>query len=137
MAHLLKFLGSGTRQMDEGLVPRVLRELRFPKRPHFRVGDKVVLYALGHDRVFAIVEVFTRPHEIEGPNNWDEWQCETRPVIAMGYAGAPRLEDIDASRKLGESIRRHSHIALRDDEYTNALDGLRAAGAEEEGFYRP
>jgi hypothetical protein len=55
----------------------------------------------------------------------------------MGYAGAPRLEDIDASRKLGESIRRHSHIALRDDEYTNALDGLRAAGAEEEGFYRP
>ena len=136
MANWLKLLGSGTGRMDEALVPRVLRELRFPKRSRMAVGDKVALYALGHDRVFGIVEIFGRPYEIKGPNIWDRWQVETRPVLWMGYAAAPRLRDITADRNLQVSIREHSHIRLTDDEYRLAVDALRAAGAKEDRFYR-
>ncbi len=124
--------------MDESLVPRVLRELRFPKRPRLAVGDKMALYALGHDRVFAIVEIFGRPYPIEGPNKWDKWQVETRPVLAMGYEGAPTLSDVSVGgRDLRTSIRQQAHIGLTDDEYERAVMLLRQAGAVEDTFYRP
>jgi hypothetical protein len=137
MAHWLKNLGSGTGRMDESLIPRVLRELRFPRRPRVAVGDKMALYALGHDRVFAIVEIFARPYEIEGPNNWDRWEVETRPVLSMGYHGAPRLADLTVDRDLELSVRQQSHIGLTGDEYRRAVELLRAAGATEDGLYRP
>jgi hypothetical protein len=123
--------------MDESLVPRVLRELRFPKRPRIAIGDRMALYAVGHDCVFAIVEIFQRPYEIEGPNNWDSWQVETRPVLSMCYSGAPRLADLAVQRDLHESIRQHSHIGLTDAEYQRAIAALRMAGAKEDRFYRP
>jgi hypothetical protein len=124
--------------MDESLIPRVLRELRFPKRPRISVGDKMALYALGHDCVFAIVEIFGRPYPIEGPNNWDKWQVETRPVLSMGYAGAPTLAEISVGqRDLRTSIRQQTHIGLSDSEYEQLVVLLRAAGAAEDSFYRP
>ena len=66
----LKMLGSGDGAMAETIVPQVLRLLRFPRRPSVAVGDKLVLYALGHDRVFAIVEAFSPVRPGEGDNPW-------------------------------------------------------------------
>jgi hypothetical protein len=137
MAHWLKLLGSGTGEMDETLVPRVLRELRYPSRPRTSIDDRIALYALGADRVFAIVAVFGHPYEIAGPNHWDEWQVETRPALWMGYEGAPRLGDLIVARDLHQSIRQHTHIKLRPEEYQRAVDALRVAGAEEDSLYRP
>lgn len=124
--------------MDESLVPRVLRELRFPKRPRVAVGDKMALYALGHDRVFAIVEVFGRPYQIEGPNNWDRWQVETRPALWMGYGGAPTLAEISVGdRDLRASIRQQTHIELADTEYDRLVELLRSSEAIEDSLYHP
>jgi hypothetical protein len=120
-------------------VPRVLTELRFPRRPSIQVGDKIGLYALGHDRVFAIVEAFGRAKPGEGENPWDRWVMEVREVMSIAYADAPRLAEISVAsdRDLSLSIRQQSHISLRDEEYERLVERLRNAGAREDGFYRP
>jgi hypothetical protein len=124
--------------MDEEIVPLVLRELRFPSRPSIRVGEKIVLYALGHDRVFGIVEAFTKVRQGEGDKPWDRWLMDVREVMSTDYASAPTLAAISTSgRELATSIRQQSHIGLREDEYEAAVRLLRAAGAREDRFYRP
>src|SRR3954451_11516230 len=138
MAHWLKMLGSGTGRMDEEIVPLVLRALRFPSRPSIRVGDKIVLYALGHDRVFGIVEAFTKVRQGEGDNPWDSWVMDVREIMSTDYTSAPTLAAISASgRELAVSIRQQSHIGLREEEYEAAVRLLRDAGAQEDRFYRP
>src|SRR4051812_15731641 len=138
MAHWLKMLGSGTGRMGEKIVPFVLRELRFPSRPSIRVGEKIVLYALGHDRVFAVVEAFTKVRQGEGDKPWDKWVMDVREVMSTDYASAPTLAGISASgRDLATSIRQQSHIGLREGEYEAAVRLLRDAGAREDRFYRP
>jgi hypothetical protein len=133
----LKMLGSGDHAMAETIVPQVLRLLRFPRRPSVSVGDKLVLYALGHDRAFAIVEAFSPIRPGEGDNPWDKWFLDVREVMSTSYAAAPRLSQLSvAGRSLGESIGRHSHIQLRADEYDRAVTLLREAGAAEDRLYR-
>ena len=138
MTYWLKMLGSGSHAMDESLVPRVLREIRSPKRPGFNAGDRLVLYALGHDRVFAIVAALGSPYPGDGPNPWDRWMADVRKVMATSYARAPRLRDIcvPGGRDLHQSIRQHAHIRLTDEEYERAVAALRRAGAEEDPLYR-
>ena len=104
-----------------------------------RVGDKLVLYALGHDRAFAIVEVFTPVRPGEGPNPWDRWKCAVREVMSISYADAPTLDDLNApgGRDLRASIRQQAHLRLEDGEYERAVAALRAAGAREDSLYRP
>ena len=137
MTYWLKMLGSSRGGMDESVVPLVLSELRFPKKPSVRVGDKVVLYTLGHDKVFAIVEVFRPVERGEGPNPWDRWRCEVRKVLVTSYDRAPGLDALTSGRDLRTSIRQQSHIRLQDEEYERAVEALRAAGAEPDRLYTP
>ena len=133
----LKMLGSGTGAMDETIVPQVLRLLRFPRRPSVAVGDKLALYALGHDRVFGIVEAFSPVYEGVGDNPWDKWFLDVREVMSVPYADAPRLADVSVGgRRLADSIREHSHITLRPDEYDSVVELLGQAGAVEDRLYR-
>lgn len=130
-------LGSGNHAMAETIVPQVLRLLRFPRRPSVSVGDKIVLYALGHDRAFAIVEAFSPIRAGDGDNPWDRWFLDVREVMSTSYAAAPRLIELSvAGRNLAESIGRHSHIELRAHEYDRAVALLREAGAIEDRLYR-
>jgi hypothetical protein len=139
MSRWLKLLGTGEDAMDESAVPLVLRDIGFPRRPSLKVGDKVVLYAIGHDCVFAIVEVFSPVRAGTGPHPWDSWRCEVRPVCWTTYSNAPGLASLTApgGRDLFVSIRQQSHLKLTDGEYLRAVRGLEAAGAEMDGFYRP
>ena len=139
MTYWLKMLGTGDGPMDEAIVPQVLRRVRFTKRARIRVGDKLVLYALGHDRAFAIVEAFTPLQRGEGDKPWDRWFCDVRKVMHVPYARAPRLDDlaIPGGRDLRISIRQQGHLGLSDAEYDRAVESLRAAGADEDSFYRP
>jgi hypothetical protein len=133
----LKMLGSGDHAMAETIVPQVLRLLRFPRRPSVAVGDKLVLYALGHDRAFAIVEAFLPVRLGEGDNPWDKWFLDVREVMSAPYADSPRLAELSVGgRQLRDSIREHSHITLRPSEYDAAVRLLREAGAVEDGLYR-
>ena len=133
----LKMLGSGDHAMAEMIVPQVLRLLRFPRRPSVSVGGKLVLYALGHDRVFAIVDAFSTIRPGEGDNPWDRWFLDVREVMSTSYAAAPRLAQLSvAGRDLSVSIRQQSHIQLRPSEYDQAVTLLRQAGASEDGLYR-
>jgi hypothetical protein len=133
----LKMLGSGDHAMAETIVPQVLRLLRFPRRPSVAVGDKLVLYALGHDRAFAIVEAFLPVRPGEGDNPWDRWFLDVRAVMSVPYADSPRLAELSVGgRQLRDSIREHSHITLRPGEYDAAVRLLHEAGAVEDGLYR-
>jgi hypothetical protein len=133
----LKLLGSPEDGMAETIVPQVLRLVRFPTRPTIQIGDKLVLYVLGYDKVFGIVEAFSPVREGEGDKPWDKWFLDVRRVMKISYADAPSLDAISVSdRDLRVATRQHSHIKLRDVEYQAAVDLLRARGAEEDSLYR-
>lgn len=137
MTTWLKLLGSSEHGMAETIVPQVLRLVRFPRRPSIRVGDKLVLYVLGFDRVFGIVEAFSPVREGEGDNPWDKWFLDVREVMSLPYARSPSLDAISvAGRDLRKSIREHSHIQLRDLEYRRAVELLFEGGAIEDTLYR-
>ena len=133
----LKLLGSSEHGMAETIVPQVLRLVRFPKRPSIRVGDKIVLYVLGFDGVFGIVEVFTPVRPGDGDNPWDKWFLDVREVMSLPYAESPSIDALSvAGRDLRRSIREHSHIQLRDSEYREAVELLLGRGAVGDRFYR-
>jgi hypothetical protein len=85
-ARTLKLLGSSEHGMDESIVPQVLRLVRFPRRPSIRVGDKIVLYVLGFDRAFAIIEAFSPVRPGQGDNPWDKWFMDVREAMCVPYA---------------------------------------------------
>ena len=123
--------------MAETIVPQVLRLVRFPKRPSIRVGDKMVLYVLGFDRVFGIVEAFTNVRPGEGDNSWDKWFLDVREVMSLHTWTHPRSTcHRSPARDLRKSIREHSHIQLRDLVYRRAVELLLAGGAVEDKLYR-
>ena len=129
----LKLLGSPEHGMAETIVPQVLRLVRFPRRPSIRVGDKIALYVLKHDRVFGIVEAFSPVREGEGDNPWDKWFLDVREVMFLSYADSPSLVAISvAGRDLRRSISQQSHIQLRGLEYRRAVELLLADGAVED-----
>ena len=88
--------------MAETIVPQVLRLVRFPKRPSIRVGDKIVLYVLGFDGVFGIVEVFTPVRPGDGDNPWDKWFLDVREVMSLPYAESPSIDALSSPVGISE-----------------------------------
>jgi hypothetical protein len=133
----LKLLGSSEHGMAETIVPQVLRLVRFPRRPSIRVGDKLVLYVLGFDRLFGIVEAFAPVRPGEGDNPWDRWFLDVREVMSLPYAKSPSLDAISVGgREIRKSISQQSHIQLRELEYRRAVELLLDRGAVEDTLYR-
>ena len=93
----------------------------------------MVLYVLGFDSVFGIVEAFTNVRPGEGDNSWDKWFLDVREVMSLPYVDSPSIDALSvAGRDLRKSIREHSHIQLRDLVYRRAVACCSAGGAVED-----
>jgi hypothetical protein len=133
MDYWLKMLGGGRREqllrndwMNErgGLL---LGAATFPHRPGIRTGDGIVYYGAGHRVVFAAGYATSLPFlaESDDETRWP-WRVKVslRWTIEFIHDGVP-LEHLNVSdRDLRNSIKQHSHIRLRPDEYEAAAKAL-------------
>jgi hypothetical protein len=135
----LKSLGTHSSRIPEsGLasIGWVTRDVGFPVEPSTRPGDRLVLYASGHQLIFGVVEVQLRPELDNRAAPWS-YRVRTSPRLVLDdLARAPALDVACVGRDLRRSIRRQSHIRLTDAEYAAAVAALEAAVDESRGDLR-
>ena len=128
----LKSVGStDDPQVEDWVIsaPQELTEVRFPAKgkPAVRVGDYLVYYAPGHEKVIGIVEVNGLPTDDTVEMRWP-WRCQIRPHLVLGsIERAPSIDVLsDPERDFRASGRQQSHVAITEEQYDRALVALEA-----------
>ena len=150
MKYLIKSIGTAELRIPDFWVTidTDLERLAFPRHrePDIDVGDRVVLYATGHQRLIA-AGVFTSDAEFdpavlmrehgwdqEGANRWP-WVATWEPQVLVPFVHlGPHLTEIGV-RTL--SIRSQSHIYIDEAKYRRAVGLLATAAASNGELYVP
>ncbi len=87
------------------------------KRPSIQKGDDAILYAAVWQAIFGVVEVVGDPENDPGRMRW-AWRFPLRPLTVVGdLHDAPPVE---AAGIFPQSIWRHSHIRLSEEQFAEA-----------------
>jgi hypothetical protein len=130
--HWLKALGHAGWSLpdawleDERGVER-LRRTGFPRRPRMEPGDRLVYYASGWKRVFALVETVEPPTDEHPISARWPWTVAVEPLVVV-----PRLENAPPVEALGippRSMSQQSHIRLTPEQYARAVEALASVAA--------
>jgi hypothetical protein len=110
--------------IDDGRTA-ILHRTGFPRRPRIVPGDRLVYYAAGWRRVFAIVEVTEEPTDAvrhgSNPARWP-WTVAVEALIVVPHlASAPPVEAIGVASR---SMSQQSHIRLREEHYALAVEAI-------------
>jgi hypothetical protein len=101
----------------------------FPSEPRsVTVGDKLVLYASTHRRIFGVAEVASDPYLANRHPRWP-YRCDIRMLLAVPLLQeAPLLDELIArgGRDLYLSVRQKPYVRLTDREYLRAVQALTA-----------
>ena len=117
--HWLKGIGHARGALPEAWLAEgrgaILQRTGFPRRPRIEPGDRLVYYAAGWRRVFAVVEVTEAPTDAvahtSNPARWP-WSVAVEALIVIPHlSSAPPVEAIGVAAR---SMSQQSHIRLRD-----------------------
>ena len=126
--HWLKAIGTGASSLREGWLDErseLLRRTGFPRRPRIMPGDRLVYYAPGWRRVFAVVEALAEPEPREHPR-WP-WSIAVEPLLVVPVLdAAPPVEAIGVAAR---SMSQQSHIRLAPEHYARAVAALASVAA--------
>jgi hypothetical protein len=125
--------GRGERPLDSRVSPDELRAHSSSKRPSVQPGEPAILYAAVWQAVFAVVEIAGPPENDPTRTRWS-WRFPIRPLAAVrDLHDAPPVE---AAGIFPQSLWRHSHIRLSDEQFAAARE-LVAAAASGQEEHRP
>jgi hypothetical protein len=101
-----------------------LRAHSSSKRPSVQPGEQAVLYAAVWQAIFAVVEIVGPPENDPQRTRWS-WRFPIRPLVAVSdlHAAPP----VEAAGVFPQSLWRHSHIRLTDDQFAAARELIEAA----------
>ncbi len=124
--HWLKCLGrAGWSLPDAWLEGEGMRRVQrtwFPRRPRMAPGDRLVYYAAGWKRVFALMEVAGEPTDDEPLSERWPWSVAVEPLVVV-----PLLENAPPVEALGvppRSMSQQSHIRLSPEHYARAVAAI-------------
>jgi len=122
-AHWLKGIGHARGALPEDWLAErasVLERTGFPRRPRMAPGDRLVYYAAGWRRIFAVVEVTGEPFTVQHPR-W-RWRVDVEPLLVVPLlSNAPPVE---AAGVAARSMSQHSHIGIGDEHYRRAVEAI-------------
>ena len=96
------------------------------KRPSVQRGDAAILYAAVWQAVFGVAEVVGDPENDPERERW-AWRFPIRPLVVVGdLHDAPPVE---AAGNFPQSLWRHSHIRLSDEQFERARELIEAVGS--------
>jgi hypothetical protein len=125
-AHWLKGIGHAGASIPEAWLrdgrTGMLERTGFPRRPRIEPGDRLVYYAAGWRRVFAIVEVVGAPTDRESQSPRWPWTVAVEPLIVVPHMeNAPPVEAIGVAAR---SMSQQSHIRLSEEHYALAVEAI-------------
>jgi hypothetical protein len=116
--------GRGERPLDPRVLPEELRAHSSSKRPSVQPGDPAILYAAVWQALFAVVEIIGPPENDPQRTRWS-WCFPIRPLAAVGdLHDAPPVE---AAGVFPQSLWRHSHIRLTEEQFAAARELIEGA----------
>jgi hypothetical protein len=116
--------GRGNGPLDAHVEPEAIRAHSSSKRPSVEPGELGILYAAVWQAVFAVVEIAGPPEHDPQRRRW-AWRFPIRPLVAVrDLREAPAVEEAGV---FPQSIWRHSHIRLTDEQFAAARELIEAA----------
>jgi hypothetical protein len=116
--------GLGKRPLEARVDPAQIRAQSSSKRPSVAPGELAILYASVWQCVFAVVEIAGVPEHDPTRDRW-AWRFPIRPLVAVGdLHDAPPVEEAGI---FPQSLWRHSHIRLSDEQFETARTLIEAA----------
>jgi hypothetical protein len=116
--------GRGERPLGARVEPKEIRAHSSSKRPSVETGELAILYAAVWQAVFAVVEIVGPPEHDPERRRWS-WRFPIRALVAVrDLHDAPPVE---AAGVFPQSIWRHSHIRLTDEQFAAARELIEAA----------
>jgi hypothetical protein len=124
MQHWLLVRGRGQKPLEADVRPDEIRTHSSSKRPSVQEGELAILYAAVWQAVFAVVEIVGPPENDPARTRW-AWRFPIRALVAVrDLHDAPPVE---AAGVFPNSIWRHSHIRLTDEQFATARSLIEAA----------
>jgi hypothetical protein len=116
--------GRGDRPLESRVRRDEIRAHSSTKRPSVQRGDVAILYAAVWQAIFGVVDVVGDPEHDPERTRWS-WRFAIHPVtVVANLNDAPPVE---AAGIFPQSIWRHSHIRLTDEQFVTARRLVEAA----------
>jgi hypothetical protein len=118
--------GRGERPLDARVRAADIHAHSSSKRPSVQRGDEAILYAAAWQCVFGVVDVVGDPENDPARERW-AWRFAIRArVVVEDLHDAPPVE---AAGIFPQSLWRHSHIRLSDEQFDRARALIKAVGS--------
>jgi hypothetical protein len=118
--------GRGDRPLDARVDPDRITAHSSSKRPSVQAGDVAILYAAVWQAIFGVAEVTGDPENDPARDRW-AWRFPIRArVVVLDLHDAPPVE---AAGIFPQSLWRHSHIRLSDQQFERAVELIEAVGS--------
>jgi len=116
--------GRGEKPLDRHVDPAQIRTQGSSRRPSVQRGDRAILYASVWQAIFGVADVAGDPEHDPALSRWS-WRYAIRPVrVVTDLNDAPPVE---AAGIFPQSLWRHSHIRLTDEQFDSACKLIEAA----------
>ena len=117
MTRWLLVRGRGDRPLDARVRSEEIRAHSSSKRPSVERGELAILYAAVWQALYGVVEVVGDPEHDPARERW-AWRFPIRPLaVVADLHDAPPVE---AAGIFPQSIWRHSHIRLTEEQFAEA-----------------
>jgi len=116
--------GRGEKPLDRHIDPAQIRKQGSSKRPSVQADDRAILYAAVWQAIFGVADVIGDPENDPTRSRW-AWSYPVRPVtVVSDLNDAPPVE---AAGIFPQSLWRHSHIRLTEEQFESARRLIEAA----------
>jgi hypothetical protein len=111
--------GLGNRPLDAHVDPAAINSQSSSKRPSVQPGELAILYASVWQAIFGVAEITGPPENDPTRTRW-AWRFPIRPLVVIDdLHDAPPVE---AAGIFPQSLWRHSHIRLTDEQFAAARE---------------
>jgi hypothetical protein len=116
--------GRGEKPLDRDVDAALIRTQGSTKRPSVQAGDRAILYASVWQAIFGVADIVGDPENDPSRSRW-AWSYPIRPVtVVADLNNAPPVEAADI---FPQSLWRHSHIRLTEEQFESARKLVEAA----------
>jgi hypothetical protein len=124
LTYWLLVRGRGEKPLDRHVDAAQIRKQGSSKRPSVQAGDRAILYAAVWQAIFGVADIIGDPENDPTRSRW-AWSYPVRPVtVVSDLNNAPPVE---AAGIFPQSLWRHSHIRLTEEQFESACELIEAA----------
>ena len=124
MTYWLLVRGRGEKPLDPHVEAARIRTQGSSKRPSVQAGDRAILYASVWQAIFGVGEIVGEPEHDPSRSRW-AWSYPIRPVTVV--TDLNRAPPVEAAGIFPQSLWRHSHIRLTEEQFESARKLIEAA----------